>query len=60
MDILFGAGNFGAIQGPIFAIGSVLVNVMVWMILVVVGAFLDMKNEVMPRAPVTPIQNVFA
>ena len=46
MEVLFGAGNFGAIQGPIIAMGSVVVNVMVWMILVVIGASIDMKDEI--------------
>ena len=57
MDILFKEANFGAIQGPVFALGSVLVNLMVWMILVVIGAFIDMKNEVKTRESVTPIVN---
>ena len=45
IDFLFDAGAGSSIKGPIIAIGSVLVNVMFWMILVIFGAFIDMKNE---------------
>ena len=47
MEFVSEAGAMGAIQGPIIATASILTNVMVWMILVIVGAFLDMKNEEM-------------
>ena len=46
-------GIMSMIQGPIIATAFVIGNVMIWMILVIIGAFLDMKNEEM-RA-VTPI-----
>jgi hypothetical protein len=43
----FASDSMGLIQGPIIATASILINIMVWMILVIVGAFLDMKNEEM-------------
>ena len=47
MEFVSEAGAMGAIQGPIIATASIMTNIMVWMILVIVGAFLDMKNEEM-------------
>ena len=43
----------GMIQGPIIASAFVTGNMMIWMILVIIGAFLDMKNEEMRM--VTPV-----